>query len=114
MEIALQSDKIYVANKCVDFRKSINGLCALVVEEMKKEPSTGIYIFYNKNLDRIKILGWHRNGFALIYKRLESGKFFICSDGDGLQINSEQLNWLLIGVNWKLLSGGECKINTYF
>jgi transposase len=113
MEIAMQSEKIYIANTHVDFRRSIDGLCALIVE-MQKDPSKGIYIFYNKNLNRIKILGWHRNGFALIYKRLESGKFFVRVDGDNLQINSEQLNWLLIGVDWKLLSNTECKINTYF
>ena len=77
MEITLQAEKIYLANKYVDFRKSINGLCALVVEEMQKEPGKGIYIFYNKNLDRIKVLGWHRNGFALIIRdwSLES---FLC------------------------------------
>ena len=114
MEIALQSEKIYIANKPIDFRKSIDGLCALVVEEMKMEPGNGIYIFYNKNLNRIKILGWHRNGFALIYKRLESGKFFVRVDGDNLQINSDQLNMLLIGIDWKLLSHVECKINTHF
>ena len=113
MEIALKSQTIFIANKPIDFRKSIDGLCALVVE-MQKDPGVGIYIFYNKNRNRVKILGWHRNGFALIYKRLETGKFFIHCDGDNLQINSEQLNWLLIGVDWKLLSGGECKINTYF
>jgi transposase len=114
MEITLQSDQIFIADKPVDFRKSIDGLCALVVEEMQKEPSGGVYIFYNKSLDRVKVLGWHRNGFAMIYKRLEVGKFFIRRDGDNLQLNSEQLNWLLIGVDWKLLSGGKCNINTYF
>ena len=114
MEIALQSDKIYIANKPVDFRKSIDGLCALVVEEMQKEPGNGIYIFYNKHLDRVKVLGWHRNGFILLYKRLESGKFFVRCDNDNLQINSDQLNMLLIGINWKLLSHVECKINTHF
>jgi transposase len=114
MEITLQSKKIFIASKPIDFRKAIDGLCALVVDELQKEPSEGIYIFYNKSLDRIKILGWHRNGFVLLYKRLESGKFFVRTDGDNLQINSEQLNWLLIGVDWKLLSGRECKINAYF
>lgn len=114
MEIALQSEKIFIANKAVDFRKNINGLCALIVEEMQKEPGKGIYIFYNKNLNRLKILGWHKNGFVMLYKVLESGKFFVRCDGDNLQINSEQLNWLITGVDWKLLSGGECKINTYF
>ena len=81
---------------------------------MQKEPSEGIYIFYNKNLDRLKIIGWHRNGFIMLYKVLETGKFFVQCDGDNLQINPEQLNWLLIGVDWRLLSGGKCDINTYF
>ena len=65
-------------------------------------------------MNRIKVLGWHRNGFAMIYKRLESGKFFVRTDSNNLQINSEQLNWLLIGVDWQLMSGGKCKINSYF
>ena len=114
MEIALRSEKIYVANKPVDFRKGIDGLCALVIEEMQMEPGNGVYIFYNKHLDRVKVLGWHRNGFILLCKRLDSGKFFVRCDSDSLQINSDQLNMLLIGINWKLLSHEECKIDTYF
>jgi len=114
MEIALQSEKIFIADKPIDFRRAIDGLCALVVEELQKDPSKGIYIFYNKSLDRVKILGWHRNGFVMLYKRLESGKFFVRCDSDNLQINAEQLNWLLIGVDWRLLSSRESNINTYF
>ncbi len=115
MEITLQSDKIYIADKPVDFRKSIDGLSALVIEELQKNPGEGVYIFYSKSLNRIKILSWHRNGFVMIYKRLESGKFFVRYNGENnLEINSEQLNWLLIGVDWRLLSGGENNINTYF
>lgn len=114
MEISLQSKEIYVGNKAVDFRKAIDGLCALVIEDMGKEPSKGIYVFYNKGFDRIKILSWHRNGFILLYKKLERGKFHVRNSGDNLQINSEQLNWLLIGLDWKLLSSNECDINTYY
>jgi transposase len=114
MEIALRSEKIYIANKSVDFRRSIDGLCALIVEEMQKKPDDGVYIFYNKHLNRVKVLGWHRNGFVLLYKRLEEGKFFVRVDANNLQINSDQLNMLLIGINWKLLSHVECKINTHF
>jgi len=113
MEIAFVAKEVYVADKAIDFRAGINTLCSLVVEYMQKEPSKGIYVFYNKSLDRLKIFGWHYNGFVMLNKRLESGKFFIKS-GDNLQLNVEQLNWLLIGVDWQLLSGGECKINTYF
>jgi len=114
MKIALQSEQIFIASKAVDFRFGIDGLCALIVEDMKQSPSSGVYIFYNKSFNRIKIVGWHNNGFVMVYKRLESGKFFVRTNGNNLQINSEQLNWLLIGVDWKLLSGEECKIDTYF
>lgn len=112
MEIALRSNQIYLANKPIDFRKGIDGLCALIIE-MQKDPGNGIYIFYNKHMNRIKVLGWHRNGFVVIGKRLESGKFFV-RFGNNVQINSEQLNMLLIGINWKLLTHEECKNNTYF
>jgi len=114
MEIGLQSEEIYISNKPVDFRKSIDGLCSLIVEDMQKKPGNGVYVFYNKNLNRIKVLGWHRNGFAMIYKRLESGKFFVRACKDNIQIDSEQLNWLLTGIDWKLMRPVECKNNTYF
>jgi len=48
MEIALQSEKIFIANQPIDFRKSIDGLC-LLVANMQQDPSHGIYIFYNKH-----------------------------------------------------------------
>lgn len=114
MQIALESEKIFIANKPIDFRKAIDGLCALVVDDMQKKPHEGVYLFYNRSLDRIKILGWHKNGFVLVYKRLERGKFFVRYDGDSLQINSAQLSWLLIGLDWELLSNVECKYDAYF
>ena len=115
MEIALQAEKIFIANKPIDFRRAIDGLCAAVVEDMDKNPSEGIYIFYNRGLDRVKILGWHKNGFVMLYKRLEKGKFILHAQENGnLQINSKQLSWLLTGVDWRLLSEGECKIDAYF
>lgn len=114
MEIALQSEKIFIASKAVDFRSAIDGLSAIIVEDMNLKPQEGIYIFYNKNMNRIKILGWHKNGFILIYKRLERGKFFVQTNCDNLQINAEQLSWLLSGVDWRLLSNTKCKYNTYF
>lgn len=110
----MQSDKIFIASKAVDFRRGIDGLCALVIEELKQNPNSGIYVFYNMNFNKVKVLGWHNNGFVMVYKRLESGKFFVRTNGEKLQINSDQLNWLLIGVDWKLLFEGECNNNTYF
>ena len=114
MKITLESEKILVANKAVDFRSGVNGLSSLVVEDMKQNPNNGLYVFYNKRLDRVKILGWHNNGFIMIYKRLETGKFFIRVEKDNIQINPDQLSWLLVGVDWRLMSHAECKTNAYF
>lgn len=113
MKIKLEAEQIFIADKPIDFRKSIDGLCILVSDELKKEPSKGIYIFYNKHLNRIKILGWHKNGFVMVYKRLERGKFFLNCGEEDLQINSEQLSWLLTGIDWKLLSNSECKYSAF-
>ena len=115
MHIELKSGKIWLFQGPVDFRKAVNGLCALVVEELKKDPGEGTYIFYNKARNRLKILGWHGNGFILLYKRLEKGKFPICCSGSKLTINQQQLGWLLAGLDWQLLgSWDKADFKDYF
>lgn len=113
MEITLQDNNIFIADQPIDFRKSIDGLCAIVVAK-QCHPGEGTYIFYNQAMNRLKILGWHRNGFVVLYKKLDTGKFFVRVAKDQLQLNTEQLNWLLTGVNWQLLSPQKCVVNTYF
>jgi transposase len=114
MKLYLQADKILIANKAIDFRRAINGLCALITEDMQSNPTDGVYIFYNKARNRVKIIGYHNNGFVMIYKRLDKGKFFVEQSNDKISINRQQLDWLLIGVDWKLLSKRNTKYNAYF
>jgi len=113
MKLQLGAEKILVANKGIDFRKSLNGLCALIAEEYGESPTEGLYIFYNKNHDRIKIVGYHNNGFVLIYKRLEEGKFAVDLTGEKIKINRQQLEWLMLGVDWKILSKKVIKYTNY-
>ena len=105
MHIDFKSEKIWLSTKAVDFRKAVNGLCTIVVEELNDNPGEGLYIFYNKARNRLKILGWHGNGFMLVYKRLEKGKFFVDCSKDKLTINQKQISWLLAGLDWQLLDG---------
>jgi transposase len=113
MKIYLQADKIFIANTAIDFRKSLDGLCALISEDIREDPTEGIYIFYNRSRNRLKVIGRHTNGFIMLYKRLDEGKFFVEQSGDKIRINRQQLDWLLLGANWKLLSENKCKYNTY-
>lgn len=106
MELKLYGGKIWLAKTPVDFRKSIDGLSQLVVDDFKKSPVEGIFLFYNKGKDKIKCLSWHKNGFVLIYKRLEKGKFqFLFNRAKGsVEIDLRQLSWLLAGLPWQSMS----------
>jgi transposase len=65
--------KVYVHREAVDFRKSINGLAALVEQSMELDPfAPALYAFSNRRRDRIKILGWGGNGFWLLMNYLAS------------------------------------------
>lgn len=67
---------IYLYREFVDFRKSINGLAALVEAETDLPLDSGaLFLFTNKQRDKIKVLYWDKTGFALWYKRLEKAKF---------------------------------------
>lgn len=114
MKLYIQAEKIYVANQAIDFRKSIDGICAVIISLLDEDPGEGIYIFYNRHRNRIKIISRHINGFILIYKRLDQGKFFIEQSADKIKINRQQLEWLLLGADWKLLGKEKAKYSNYF
>ncbi len=57
-------------------RKSIDGLAALVEQEMDLSPAQEVlFVFCNRGRDKIKLLYWERNGFVVWYKRLEKQRF---------------------------------------
>lgn len=67
---------VYVAAQAVDMRKSIDGLARLVEESLPVSPFTGgVFVFFNRSRDKVKLLWWDRHGFWVAYKRLEKGRF---------------------------------------
>lgn len=109
MQIQLSSKEIWLAKEAVDFRKAIDGLCSIVADDFDK---ASIYVFYNKARNKLKILGWHGNGFVMLYKRLERGRFTI-SEAQST-IDEQQLSWLLAGLNWEQMSNfGELKYSNF-
>lgn len=68
--------KVYLHREPVDFRLNINGLAVLVEQALGLDPfASCAYVFSNRRRDRVKILGWERNGFWLLLKRLEKDRF---------------------------------------
>jgi len=98
------SHRVFLCARRVDFRKAHDGLCALVRDEFKDDPFSGdVFVFHNGARDRIKLLVWERNGFWLLYKRLEQGTFPFAVEAEGtrVEITRAQLAMLLEGLEWK-------------
>ena len=67
---------IFVASEAVDMRKGYNSLCNLVKIKLQKDPMrSSMFVFFNRSCNKVKILYWQRNGFAVWYKCLAKGKF---------------------------------------
>jgi transposase len=98
---ALKLKRIYVYRHPVDMRKSIDGLAMLVEGALDDDPFSGtLFVFLNRQRDKLKILYWERNGFVVWYKRLEKERFvWPKMEGETLKLNGQQLNWLLDGYD---------------
>ena len=65
-------------SKPTDMRKSFDGLCGIVRNELNRDALSGeVFLFLNKTRNRIKVLVWDRNGYWVCCKRLETGVFTI-------------------------------------
>lgn len=102
MKMFVEPNKIYLHRDAVDFRKSINGLSALVEQQMDLPLFDGaLFVFCNKAKDRLKILYWDKTGFALWQKRLEQDKFKwpLKHNQSHMSLSEKQLQWLLGGLD---------------
>jgi transposase len=68
--------RIFVAVAPADLRKGFDGLAQLARETIAQDPLSGhLFVFANRRRDRLKILYWDRDGYAIWMKRLEKGTF---------------------------------------
>jgi transposase len=91
---------VYLACGSTDLRKSIDGLAAVVQEEFQLDPfSSALFVFCNRQRNKLKILHWEHNGFWLYYRRLERGTFQWPAKGTTQQVSRRELQWLLDGLS---------------
>ncbi len=86
----------------IDFRRQIDGLVILIADQLELNPTSGqLFLFRNKRANKIKMLWWDRNGFCLLYKRLEKGKLLFPRPSEiAMEITRDELSWLLSGLNF--------------
>ncbi|MHC1786558.1 MAG: IS66 family insertion sequence element accessory protein TnpB [Christensenellales bacterium] len=103
--ILINGKPCYLACGATDMRKSINGLAAIVEGSFRLDPFAGsLYVFCNRNRDRLKILEWDGDGFWLHFKRLERGHFRWPAESESqtMSLSGEELSILLGGSKVEL------------
>jgi transposase len=97
--VMIWSEKpVYICCGPTDMRKSINGLMTLVKESFSLDPfAEALFVFCNRNRDRIKILEWDGDGFWLYFKRLERGHFRWPEKGQSntMLLRTKELSYLI-------------------
>ena len=93
---------VYLHREPVDFRRSINGLSALVEQAMGLSPfEPALFVFGCRSRDKVKVLYWDKTGFCLWYKRLEKDRFKWPRHHSEavMPLSGEQFDWLLRGLD---------------
>jgi transposase len=99
-----RSVRIFIGSTPIDMRKSIDGLMAIVQEELREDAYSGhLFVFVSRRCDRVKILTFDKGGFVLYYKRLEGGRFrlpHMDPSSMAVEIDATQLAMLLDGIDF--------------
>jgi len=98
------SVRVYLCLTPCDMRKSFDSLQTLVREHLELDAFAGhLFVFTSRRKDRVKILYWDRDGFAVWSKRLEEGTYVV-PFGDAAaerrrEITAQELGALLSGID---------------
>lgn len=103
----MQGFRIHLCTEPTDMRRGFDGLSGMVVALLEQDPLSGhLFVFRNRNRDKLKVLYWDTDGLAVWYKRLEQGTFQFPTDGKdkdelaaGVEITTSELSMLLGGID---------------
>ena len=94
-------NQVYLVSGVTDMRKATQGLSIIVSEQLEHNPFDGsVFVFCNRQRDKLKILYWERNGFWLYYRSLQKGKFKwpMQNNLSTISLTLRELQWLLDGL----------------
>ena len=92
---------VYIACGYTDLRRGIDGLVSIVQNSFRLDPfANALFLFCGRRADLFKALYWDADGFLLLYKRLERGKYqWPRSKEEVLSLSPQQFRWLLEGLS---------------
>jgi transposase len=93
--------RIFFFRESVDMRKGVEKLSLLIETFCSGELMSGAYfVFINRTKDKMKVLYWDSDGFAIWWKRLEKGSFQLL-DNQKMLIDRKEFFMLLEGITPK-------------
>ncbi len=94
------NQQVYLVTGYTDLRRSIDGLAMIIQGQLRLDPfSSALFLFCGRRRDRIKGLLWERDGFLLLYKRLDNGQFqWPRNETEAKLLTPQQTRWLLEGL----------------
>jgi transposase len=95
--------RIWLGTQPADMRCGFDRLAELAGLVTGQDPLSGhLFLFRSRGGDRLKILYWDKDGFALWYKRLEEGVFKLPRVGantKSVELRASELAMLLDGID---------------
>lgn len=93
--------RVYLYTAPCDMRRGFDGLKMLAGTAIGVDPLAGhLFVFCSRRADRMKILYWDRDGWALWAKRLEAGTYAFPFEATGRkEITAGELSALLEGFD---------------
>lgn len=96
--------RVFAATAPTDMRKSFSGLVGLVEKELDRQvEGGGLFLFFSRRRNAVKVLFFTGDGLAIFYRRLERGTFELPraaakADAKGIELKLSELTLILEGI----------------
>ena len=93
--------QIYIVTGYTDLRFGLDSLASIIESKSGRSPYVPdtLCLFCGRKTDRIKGLVWEKDGFLLLYKRLEKGSFvWPRNESEVQELTGQQFRWLMEGL----------------
>ena len=103
--------RIWLCIGPTDMRRGFDRLAEQAEQVTRQDPRAGhLFLFRSRGGDRLKVLYFDRDGFALWYKRLEEGTFKlpkVAAEQTALELKASELAMLLDGIDLASVKRGK-------
>ena len=97
--------RVFAATAPCDMRKSFSGLVGLVEKELGQQVEAGgLFLFFSRRRNAVKVLFFTGDGLAIFYRRLERGTFELPqtvatnANAKGIELKMSELSLILDGI----------------